>query len=214
MVRFEDYMSKEKRVPGHLGVIPDGNRRWARKNGVDVGKAYGKAVERAVEILTYSMECGVNEVTAYGFLPYSREREPHEVESYSKSIVNLVDRLNDIDGLSLNIVGKRDSEIFPKKLRKYVNRRHSKNASMRLNLLVNYDYKWDLGRVGLRHRMHSYRIPEIDLIVRWGGRSRLSGFLPYQSAYAYLHVFERLWPDAVKEDLDDSFRWYVEQAKG
>ncbi len=86
------------------------------------------------------------------------------------------------------------------------------------NLLVNYGWKWDVGEVVRAHAagmgddpldlIGSRHVSRIDLVVRWGGRSRLSGFLPLQSAYADLFVVDALWPDFEMEHFYDALRWY------
>ena len=76
---------------------------------------------------------------------------------------------------------------------------------MNINFLVNYGWKWDLINNA------SKAIPRIDLIIRWGGRRRLSGFLPIQSVYADFYVIDDLWPNFNKTHLDKALFWYQTQ---
>ncbi len=90
---------------------------------------------------------------------------------------------------------------------------------VRVNFLVNYSWRWDLGCAvrddrsgqGVLASIGSREISPIDLIIRWGGRSRLSGFLPIQSAYADIFVIDDLWPDFKIAHFHEALRWYAEQ---
>ena len=66
-------------------------------------------------------------------------------------------------------------------------------------------------RSGRQLRLMTSEIPRVDLVVRWGGRRRLSGFLPVQCAYADIYVVEPLWPDMRPEELLDALTWYEQQ---
>ena len=95
---------------------------------------------------------------------------------------------------------------------------------IKVNFLVNYGWNWDLNYT-LKNRsfqgdwsydnliksIASSDISRIDLIVRWGGRRRLSGFLPVQSIYADFYILEELWPDFQPEQFYRALEWYQEQ---
>jgi undecaprenyl diphosphate synthase len=99
------------------------------------------------------------------------------------------------------------SKHFPKELEPFLLRQ---GAGLKVNLLVNYGWDWDLS--GLRlGGLRSQAIPRMDLIVRWGGSSRLSGFLPVQSVYADLHVRPELWPDYHPSQFEDALAWFRKQ---
>jgi undecaprenyl diphosphate synthase len=81
---------------------------------------------------------------------------------------------------------------------------------MRVNLLVNYGWEWDLE--GLRQgSIRSQEVSRLDLIVRWGGGRRLSGFLPVQSVYADFYVVEEYWPDFTPEHFEQALGWFKDQ---
>ena len=80
-----------------------------------------------------------------------------------------------------------------------------------MNFLVNYGWKWDLSHIREDGYPYSRDISRVDLIVRWGGMRRLSGFLPIQSVYADSYVAEHLWPDYKDEDFLAALQWYGEQ---
>ena len=92
------------------------------------------------------------------------------------------------------------------------------DGHLRVNLLVNYSWQWDVaaGRAaGSRGPawaeglpLATAEVPRVELVVRWGGRHRLSGFLPLQSAYADLYVIDTLWPDMEGEQFVGALEWY------
>jgi undecaprenyl diphosphate synthase len=81
---------------------------------------------------------------------------------------------------------------------------------MKVNLLVNYGWEWDLA--GLKNGgLRSSDVSRLDLIVRWGGRCRLSGFLPVQSIYADFYVRDEYWPDFDLQHFDHALAWFKNQ---
>jgi undecaprenyl diphosphate synthase len=101
----------------------------------------------------------------------------------------------------LLVVGDEASKQFPVELAAF---RTRQGDGMKVNLLVNYGWEWDLD--GLKEgRLRSADVSRLDLIVRWGGGRRLSGFLPVQSVYADIFVLDALWPDFAAQHL--GLRW-------
>ena len=92
---------------------------------------------------------------------------------------------------------------------------------IRVNFLVNYSWRWDIShasgngsdrpRSEVERSLASADISRIDLLIRWGGRRRLSGFLPVQSVYADFYFLDALWPDFEPEHLFHALRWYEQQ---
>ena len=84
---------------------------------------------------------------------------------------------------------------------------------------MNYGWEWDLAklkapgsrRMSICRQLESHDISRIDLIIRWGGMRRLSGFLPVQSVYADFYVVDGLWPDFQPEDFSKALEWYQKQ---
>ena len=90
---------------------------------------------------------------------------------------------------------------------------------MRVNFLVNYGWEWDLAeldrpgtsRPAIYRQLQSREVSRVDLVIRWGGMRRLSGFLPVQAVYADFYVVDRLWPDFQEEDFWRALEWYQKQ---
>jgi undecaprenyl diphosphate synthase len=110
-------------------------------------------------------------------------------------------------GAALLVVGDDSSDQFPDELRAFSTR---KGSGIKVNFLVNYHWEWDLA--GLQQgQIRSQDVSRLDLIVRWGGGRRLSGFLPVQSVYADFYVVDQHWPDFQAKHFDDALRWFKEQ---
>lgn len=77
---------------------------------------------------------------------------------------------------------------------------------MKVNLLVNYGWEWDL-----KNNWVSRDIPRIDMVIRWGGMCRLSGFLPIQSVYSDFYIVKELWPDYADVQFENALKWYQKQ---
>ena len=116
-------------------------------------------------------------------------------------------------------MGNTKSTSFPKDLIPFTKRRTFGKGGMKVNLLINYGWEWDLNELksadekkkNIYNNIHSNDISRIDLIIRWGGRRRLSGFLPVQSVYSDFYVVDDFWPDFKPEHLDEALNWYNEQ---
>ena len=115
------------------------------------------------------------------------------------------------EGVDLLVIGNTDSKCFPEELKKYTKRTAINGGGIRLNFLVNYGWKWDLSHMKSSGTLYSCDISRIDLVIRWGGMRRLSGFLPVQSVYADFYVEEKLWPDYEEADFYRAMDWYKKQ---
>ncbi len=135
-------------------------------------------------------ECGIKETSIFCFTQDDTKRPSIQKTAFSEATVTfaleIVRR-----GAALLVVGDETSAQFPGELKEY---RQRQGVGMKVNLLVNYGWEWDLA--GLQNGgLRSDEVSRLDLIVRWGGGSRLSGFLPVQSVYADFYVRDEYWPD-------------------
>jgi len=205
------------RIPNHIGIIPDGNRRWAVKNNLSKEQGYESGLNPGLELYKLCKEIGVKELTYYGFTTDNTKRPLEQSIAFTKACVDAVNLLEEHDA-SLFVVGNTKSKMFPKELMKYTERRIIGSGGINVNFLVNYGWKWDLTDIDknkkateIENYIYSKEIPRIDLIIRWGGRRRLSGFLPIQSVYADFYVIDDYWPDFNSNHLLDALNWYDKQ---
>jgi undecaprenyl diphosphate synthase len=193
-------------VPRHIGLIPDGNRRWAKARGLAPESGYAHGVAPGLSLFELCRRSGIAELSIYGFTQDNTRRPARQTIKYREAVVEFAQQVRE-QGAGLLVVGDDRSPLFPPELAEL---RTRTAGSPRVNLLVNYGWSWDLD--GLRvSGLRSAQISRIDLIVRWGGGRRLSGFLPVQSVYADIFVVDDLWPDFVPDHLFQALRWYAQQ---
>ncbi len=201
-------MGRQK--PEHIGIIPDGNRRWAKERGMNKQDGYAYGLVPGLQLLRLARERGVKEITYYGFTVDNCKRPPEQFRAFQRACVEAVDMLT-CEGAELLVIGDSSSKCFPGELTPYTERTSVHGGGIRVNFLVNYGWKWDLSHIRQDGQPYSKDISRIDLIIRWGGMRRLSGFLPIQSVYSDFYVVDRLWPDYTDEDFLDALTWYGKQ---
>lgn len=204
------------RVPAHVGIIPDGNRRWAVARGLAKEQGYAAGLEPGLRLFRLCQQLGVRELTFYGFTTDNTKRPRQQADAFRAACVDAV-RLLERESAELRVVGNSESPAFPAELRPYTERTRLGTGQVRVNFLVNYGWEWDLSGPGGASRrdilesLRSRDIPRVDLIIRWGGRRRLSGFLPLQSVYSDFYVVDDYWPDYRDEHVLRALDWYQEQ---
>ena len=205
------------RIPRHVGFIPDGNRRWAEARGLPKRAGYAAGIEPGLRLLECCRSLGVGEISAYGFTKENVRRPVDQVEEFRQACVDFAMAAVDA-GAALLALGDTNSPLFPEGLRRFAEQRSPGHT--RFNLLVNYGWQWDVNyarpRNGTRGAntnatLGSCDVSRVDLVVRWGGRRRLSGFLPIQCAYADIYVIDSLWPDMTLDEVHEAFAWYARQ---
>ena len=207
------------RIPRHIGVIPDGNRRWALNNNLSKEKGYDYGVKPGLELFKLCQQMGVEEITIYGYTVDNTKRPVVQKEAFIKACVEVVTALAKED-CELLVVGYTYAHTFPSELLPFTEKRvKCGKGGIKVNVLIHYSWEWDLNLKKVycplgkhtENKLMSSDISRIDLIIRWGGRRRLSGFLPVQSVYADFYVVDSLWPDFKDKDLYDAIEWYQKQ---
>jgi undecaprenyl diphosphate synthase len=206
------------RVPNHIGIIPDGNRRWALSRGLTKDKGYSLGINPGLLLFKQCEKYGIKEITFYGFTVDNTKRPEAQKKAFIKACITAVEVLTK-ENAELLVIGNINSPSFPKELMPYTRRRIFGRGGTKVNFLVNYGWEWDLNllkssdknRKNIVNNIRSTDISRIDLIIRWGGRRRLSGFLPVQSVYSDFYVLDNYWPDYKPTDLDEAINWYNTQ---
>lgn len=204
------------RIPTHIGIIPDGNRRWAITSGMGKHEGYDHGLNPGLELLLLAREFGIKEISYYGFTVDNCKRPKQQIEAFSKSCVDAVNLIA-VQGVSLLVVGDSDSKFFPKELKPYTKRTDIAGGGIKVNFLVNYGWEWDLSGVTngdtdkITNQIKSHDVSRMDMVIRWGGMRRLSGFLPVQSVYADFFVVDELWPNFKPQHFQDAMQWYQRQ---
>lgn len=195
------------RIPKHIGIIPDGNRRWAKRNGLRKEDGYAYGLRPGLQLLRLAQKYGIQEITYYGFTVDNCKRPKEQVHAFSDACVQAVQMIA-TENAALHVIGNTDSACFPAPLLPYANgkRQPVQKGQITVNFLVNYGWEWDM-----KSGWASQDIPRIDLVIRWGGMRRLSGFLPLQTVYADFYIVDDLWPDFQEKQFLDALQWYQKQ---
>lgn len=195
------------RIPKHIGIIPDGNRRWAKNRELGKEEGYEHGLNPGLRLLQLARKYGVEEITYYGFTVDNCKRPREQVNAFKKACVDAV-KLIENENVSILVVGNTSSECFPKELLPYTKRKQEpiRKDQIKTNFLINYGWEWDI-----RNGFLSKEIPRIDMIIRWGGMCRLSGFLPLQSVYADFYIVKDYWPDFKESQFEEAMEWYQKQ---
>jgi undecaprenyl diphosphate synthase len=202
------------RIPRKLGIIPDGNRRWSVRQGLEKSEGYAYGLQQGVSVVRMAKEYGIEEVTFYGFTTDNCRRPKEQVQAFQEACVQAVELIRSEGDVAILVVGDAKSKFFPDELCPYLKRTSFGNAKTKVNFLINYGWKWDLSKINGGHvtkDLHSKDISRIDMIIRWGGMRRLSGFLPVQSVYADFYVVDDLWQDYEDQHFIDAINWYQKQ---
>lgn len=206
------------KTPKHIGIIPDGNRRWAQSKGLSKEEGYRLGLDPGLILFKLCEEAGVKEITYYGFTKDNTKRPTIQRIAYTEACINAVKMLSK-ENASLLVTGNYSSPMFPKELLPYTKRKTFGSGAIKINFLVNYSWEWDLNKLkesentkfNIYDNIHTSDISRMDLIIRWGGRRRLSGFLPVQSIYSDFYVIDDYWPDFKPEHFSAALKWYDTQ---
>ncbi len=205
-------------MPRHIGVIPDGNRRWAVGRGMEKHEGYRFGLEPAFKLCDLCIRLGVEEITFYGFTQDNTKRPEVQRKAFQGVVVEAAGQLEDKD-LALVVIGNTESSMFPPELLPLTKRTVFGRGLLKTNILINYSWQWDLERFrsnemkegAIIGRLGSSEVSRIDLILRWGGRRRLSGFPPVQSVYSDMYVIDDLWPDYRDGHVLEALEWFQDQ---
>jgi undecaprenyl diphosphate synthase len=212
-------------IPKHIVLFPDGNRRWAKQNGLPSFDGHQKGYENIISFAEWCNNKGVKVLTAFGFSTENWKRTPEEVEY----LMRLVDKgLSESlprfqkEGLRVKIIGqkKRLPEFVQKTVQK-VEEETANNTALHLNLAVSYGGRWDIVNAAkellkegidpetltedmFASHLSTAGLPDPDLIIRAGGEMRLSNFVLWQGAYSELYFSPKFWPDFTEADLQEA----------
>ncbi len=220
--------------PTHIGVIVDGNRRWARQHGLPTLEGHRRGYARVKEVGRWFINRGVPWVTFYLFSTENWTRSKEEVGYLMRLLEEGLER--DVeefvrDGIRLRFVGNR-TRLNPQLQALMANAEVTTASGTRGTIVaaINYGGQQDivegvqaLARAGtdiatltceqLKSALSTAALPPADLIIRTSGEQRLSNFLLWESAYAELYFAPVHFPDFSESDLDVALEWYASRER-
>ena len=234
--KFCDFATKNyfaiglmKKIPNHLGIILDGNRRWAKKRNLPVFEGHKKGREVVKKIIKASKNKGIKILTLFVFSTENWKRPKKEV-NYIMDLIKTIKDIREIDkqGIRVVIIGQR--ERLSKGVQKAIwniEKITKNNKEMILNIALSYGGRAEI--VEAIKNIIKKRIPlekineniisknlwtsDLDLIIRTGKEKRISNFLIWQAAYSELYFFDKYWPDFTEKDLDKALHEYSPQCR-
>ena len=229
---YEWYISRglnPEKMPKHIALIMDGNRRFSKLQGnIDVVKGHEIGVDTLEKVLDWSIELGIEIITAYAFSTENFNRPQHEVEGLMKLFVVNFKRLVTHEKIHKNevrvkVVGR--TELLPDNVKEAINEAEesTKHYTKRLfNIAIGYDGRLEIidsfkkiikdvqdGKISIddvdedlvSKNLYTEGLDDPNFIIRTSGEERLSGFLLWQSSYSELYFCETLWPELRKVDF-------------
>nr|WP_279403153.1 isoprenyl transferase [Arthrobacter sp. JCM 19049] len=215
------------KLPHHIGVMVDGNRRWAKLAGSTTAAGHQAGAEKILEFLEWCEDLGIKVVTLYMLSTDNLNREPAELRDLLDIIGNLLDELGHTNRVQVQQVGARD--LLPADLAQKLTDLEAATANrngVHVNVAIGYggrreiidavksllndaasrgqslkDVADNLDVDSLGAYLYTKGQPDPDLVIRTSGEQRLSGFLTWQSAYSEFYFCEALWPDFRRVDF-------------
>lgn len=228
---------KDGDKPKHIGVILDGNRRWAKKSGFNVAQGHGFGAEKVREFLDWCIDLGIKSVTLYVFSIENFQRDEREVAELMELFEKELKEISNSDVLEKNrvrikFIGRK--QLLPKAIQKLVRDLEDKTERFDnhyLNIAIAYGGRGELEdavrTIGKRVKegaikpedidekiiekyLYTSHLPQqdSDLIIRTSGEERLSNFLLWQSAYSELYFCDVYWPAFRKIDFWRAVRMF------
>ena len=217
-------------LPVHIGIIMDGNGRWAQKRFLPRSAGHRAGAQNFRTITRYCSKIGIRYLTVYAFSTENWNRPSDEVGALLRLFKEyLEEALRDFMDENIRVRFIGDVSAFPAELRGLIQEVEACKTGMVLNLAMNYGGRAEITRAAKKvaqeavsgslrpeelteERFAQYLYtgsqPDPDLIIRPSGEERLSNFLLWQSAYAEFVYFDILWPDFKTSDLDRAIEIY------
>lgn len=220
-------MAEEKKVPRHIGFIMDGNGRWAKLRGKSRSFGHKKGADVIEEVVSACFDEGVEAVSLYAFSTENWSRPKEEIDTIFDLLEKFLRRYeNKLVNERIRLIISGDLSEISEKLRNRsisVMKNTERFVGKTLNIAINYGGRAEIVRAAkllsetgepiteenLAGRLYTTGLPDIDLVVRTSGESRLSNFFLWQCAYAELYFTDVLWPDFKTEELKKALDWFA-----
>lgn len=231
------------RLPGHIGVVLDGNRRWAKAAGATTADGHQAGADKILEFLGWCDELGIKVVTLYMLSTDNLNRSPEELDRLVQIICGTLNRLGEglENGNRVRVQAVGAVELLPPALAAQVAELAERTRGVdgvHVNVAVGYggrreivdavrellteadaagrsaaEVAQDLSVEQISDRLYTRGQPDPDLVIRTSGEQRLSGFLMWQSAYSEFYFCEALWPDFRRVDFMRALRDYASRQR-
>lgn len=231
-------LSKRNNLPSHVGIIMDGNRRWAKNHGLPVASGHSRGAEVFKNIAKYCNKIGLEHLTVFAFSTENWKRSAEEVSAlmflfkrYLKSVMRDF-KTENMQVKFLGDISKFSSDI--KNLISTIEQETSGRSGLKLNIAMNYGSRAEVANAAkilaqkcvlgelnpeniteeeISENLYTKGQPDIDLIIRTADEKRMSNFMLWQSAYAEFYWTNVLWPDFSENDFDTAIDEYFNRTR-
>ncbi|HIS69589.1 MAG TPA: isoprenyl transferase [Candidatus Gallacutalibacter stercoravium] len=235
---FSNEQEVDRVLPRHVGIIMDGNGRWAKKRGLPRSAGHTAGAANFRTITKYCSTIGIPYLTVYAFSTENWKRPAEEVGALMRLFRQyLEEALRDFQEENIRVLFLGDRSAFAPELRELINRTEEASADktgMVLNIAMNYGgrdeiiracrllieevqqgrlHAEDIDEACFSNHLYTAGQPDPDLIIRPSGENRISNFLLWQSAYAEYVIMDILWPDFKKKDLDRALEIFAKRSR-
>jgi undecaprenyl diphosphate synthase len=221
-------------IPRHLGLILDGNRRWARQHDLPLMEGHRRGYDTLQTILEAALDRGVEYVSAYVFSTENWGRTSAEVKYLMNLILNVVTKdLKELHERGIRIVWLGSKQQVSKKVRETIEKAEeltAENTRGTLGLCFNHGGHREIAEAVQRivasgvaaedvneeliaENIDHPEVPAIDLVIRTSGEQRTSNFMLWRAAYSELLFTDTLWPDFTVEELDALLTEYASRKR-
>ncbi|WP_061961689.1 isoprenyl transferase [Demequina flava] len=236
---IERDLRSDGNVPRHIGVILDGNRRWAKQSGISAADGHRRGADKISDLLEWSSDAGVEVVTLWMLSTDNLSRPPEELEPLLDIICTATERLAADGRWRIQHVGS--SELLPRETADRLEaavKTSEANTGLHVNVAVGYGGRHEIAdavRAYLREgdvagksledlastfsvehigaHLYTKGQPDPDLLIRTSGEQRLSGFLLWQSAHTEFYFCDAYWPDFRHVDFLRALRAYSQRER-
>lgn len=231
-------MAVRNDLPTHVGIIMDGNGRWAKKRGLPRKMGHRAGASAFKGIARYANKIGLKYLTAYVFSTENWKRPQDEVDSIIKLLRSYLDEMDGYTKENIRVRFIGDRSVFDDDIRAKMARAEEKSkdaTGLTLILAINYGGRAEIAHAAGRlaadvkagklepeqvdealfsHYLYTDGIPDVDLVIRPSGEYRLSNFLIWQCAYAeYVFMSGVLWPDFTPETFEEALVEYHRRSR-
>ncbi len=228
----------KKNMPTHIGIIMDGNRRWAKEKGKPASYGHKEGAKTLEKIVRYANKIGLQYITVYAFSTENWKRAEEEVKALMMLLQSYLEDYSkraDTENIRVKILG--DISTLSNGMQKSIQncmQRTKDNTGITFNIALNYGGRDELLKAMkeiakqvkenvlqieditenlIANYLYTKGMPDPDLIIRTSGEKRLSGFLTWQSVYTEILVMNKKWPDFKEEDLDEAIIEYQKRTR-
>ena len=221
-----DSQNNNKYYPKNIGIIMDGNGRWAIRNSLKISEGHKKGVGVVRDIVEEAVKRGIQSLTLYAFSSENWQRPKREINAIKRLVIEAInEQVPELKEKKVKLKFFGHLDDFGKKIQNKIffaeNETCFEEAKLSLNVALGYGGQQDIvdivykvseevssGSLNLKditketiNGYSSVPVDEIDLLIRTGGDKRISNFLLYQIAYAEIMFIEKFWPDFTNKDF-------------